>query len=176
MDGSNEVQLTHHTQHPVRFLSAAQNGLLCYGYDGEIYTVKEGQSPQKVNIRIVTDQTETELAHQIRTSGATEIAVSPNGKEVAFVLHGDVFVTSTDYKTTKQITDTPEQERSIDFLQTDGASYMPLNGMVSGKFISLPLPKRKKNYSLMRPALRKNGLRKRKSPLSSPNIAQTVRK
>lgn len=123
LDGSNEIQLTHHTQHPVRFLSASQNGLLCYGYDGEIYTVKEGQSPQKVNIRIVTDQTETELAHQIRTSGATEIAVSPNGKEVAFVLHGDVFVTSTDYRTTKQITDTPEQERSIDF-SPDGQSIV----------------------------------------------------
>lgn len=123
LDGSNEIQLTHHKQHPVRFLSAAQNGLLCYGYDGEIYTVKEGQSPQKVNIRIVTDQTETELAHQIRTSGATEIAVSPNGKEVAFVLHGDVFVTSTDYKTTKQITDTPEQERTIDFAP-DGRSIV----------------------------------------------------
>lgn len=176
MDGSNEVQLTHHTQHPVRFLSAAQNGLLCYGYDGEIYTVKEGQSPQKVNIRIVTDQTETELAHQIRTSGATEIAVSPNGKEVAFVLHGDVFVTSTDYKTTKQITDTPEQERSIDF-SPDGRSIVyasERNGI--WQVYQSTLTEKEENYSLMRPALRKNGLRKRKSPLSSPNIAQTVRK
>lgn len=69
------MQLTHHTQHPVRFLSSSQNGLLCYGYDGEIYTVKEGQQPQKVAIRIVTDQTENELAHQIKSSGATEIAV-----------------------------------------------------------------------------------------------------
>ena len=60
------MQLTHHTQHPVRFLSSSQNGLLCYGYDGEIYTVKEGQQSQKVAIRIVTDQTENELAHQIK--------------------------------------------------------------------------------------------------------------
>lgn len=90
LDGSNETQLTHHTQHPVRFLSSSKNGLLCYGYEGEIYTVKEGQQPQKVAISIVTDQTETELAHQIKSSGATEIAVSPNGKEVAFILHGDV--------------------------------------------------------------------------------------
>lgn len=117
------MQLTHHTQHPVRFLSSSQNGLLCYGYDGEIYTVKEGQQPQKVAIRIVTDQTENELAHQIKSSGATEIAVSPNGKEVAFILHGDVFVTSTEYTTTKQITDTPEQERSIDFAP-DGRSIV----------------------------------------------------
>lgn len=123
LDGSNEMQLTHHTQHPVRFLSSSQNGLLCYGYDGEIYTVKEGQQPQKVAIRIVTDQTENELAHQIKSSGATEIAVPPNGKEVAFILHGDVFVTSTEYTTTKQITDTPEQERSIDFAP-DGRSIV----------------------------------------------------
>ena len=123
LDGRNEMQLTHHTQHPVRFLSSSLNGLLCYGYDGEIYTVKEGQQPQKVAIRIVTDQTENELAHQIKSSGATEIAVSPNGKEVAFILHGDVFVTSTEYKTTKQITDTPEQERSIDFAP-DGRSIV----------------------------------------------------
>ena len=115
--------MTHHTQHPVRFLSSSKNGLLCYGYEGEIYTVKEGQQPQKVAISIVTDQTETELAHQIKSSGATEIAVSPNGKEVAFILHGDVFVTSTEYKTTKRITDTPEQERSIDFAP-DGRSIV----------------------------------------------------
>lgn len=123
LNGSNEMQLTHHTQHPVRFLSSSKNGLLCYGYEGEIYTVKAGQQPQKVAISIVTDQTETELAHQIKSSGATEIAVSPNGKEVAFILHGDVFVTSTEYKTTKQITDTPEQERSIDFAP-DGRSIV----------------------------------------------------
>lgn len=81
LDGSNEMQLTHHTQHPVRFLSSSQNGLLCYGYDGEIYTVKEGQQPQKVNVSIVTDQTETELAHQIKSSGATETPCHPMARK-----------------------------------------------------------------------------------------------
>ena len=41
LDGSNEMQLTLHTKLPVRFLSAASNGTVCYGYDGEIYTVKD---------------------------------------------------------------------------------------------------------------------------------------
>ena len=43
--------------------------------------------------------------------------------KIAFVMHGDVYVTSVDYKTTKQITDTPEQERSIDFAP-DGRSIV----------------------------------------------------
>ena len=63
--------------------TAARNGMLCYGYNGEIYTLKEGEQPRKVAIRIVTDQTEQALEPQIKTSGATEIAVSPDGKEIA---------------------------------------------------------------------------------------------
>ena len=121
LDGKTQVQITKHKQNPVRFLTAATDGTLCYGYDGEIYTVREGGEPQRVNIRIVSDRHDRDLIRQVRTSGATEICVSPKGKEIAFVLHGDVYVTSMDYKTTKQVTDTPEQERSISFAP-DGRS------------------------------------------------------
>lgn len=115
VNGGQDVQITRFSQNPVRYLSAAKNGILCFGYNGEIYTVKEGGQPQKVSVNILTDQSDKDLIHQIRRSGATEIALSPNGKEIAFVLRGDIYVTSTDYTTTRQITDTPEQERSIDF-------------------------------------------------------------
>ena len=115
VEQADEKQLTHHTQHPVRFLSASTNGLLCYGYDGEIYTVREGETPKKVEVRLVADKADNDLIHQIKTQGASEIAVSPNGKEVAFIVHGDVYVTSVEYKTTKQITCTAEQERTVDF-------------------------------------------------------------
>ena len=33
----------------------------CYSYDGEIYTVKEGQKPAKVNIQIVADKIENDV-------------------------------------------------------------------------------------------------------------------
>jgi len=42
---------------------------------------------------------------------------------VAFVVRGDIYVTSIDYQTTKQITDTPEQERDICF-SPDGRSIV----------------------------------------------------
>ena len=115
INGKSDTQLTHHKGNPVRFLTASANDLLCYGYDGEIYTVKEGVQPQKVNISITTDNAEHSLVRQLRSWGATEIDLSPSGKEVAFVMHGDVYVTSVEYKTTKRITDTPQQERNVSF-------------------------------------------------------------
>ena len=121
-DGSNERQLTHHTNNPVRNLTAATNGTLCYAWDGELYTWREGQS-RKVNITIVADRNDRELVRQVQTSGATDICLSPKGKEIAFIMHGDVYVTSLDYKTTKRITNTPEQERGLDFAP-DGRSLI----------------------------------------------------
>ena len=123
IDGSGKKQLTFHKRNPVRFLTAASNGTMCYGYDGEIYTLNEGQQPRKVEINIVADKIDKDLIRQVRSSGATEIKLSPKGKEIAFVLHGDVYVTSLDYQTTKQITNTAEQERDIDFAP-DGRSIV----------------------------------------------------
>ena len=122
LDGKSDQQITRHQQNPVRFLTTSLDGTLCYGYDGEIYTNKNGQE-QKVSISITTDRNDRDLIRKLQTSGATEIKLSPKNKELAFVMHGDVYVTSLDYKTTKQITDTPEQERSIDFAP-DGRSIV----------------------------------------------------
>ena len=49
--------------------------------------------------------------------------VSSNGKEIAFIFHGEVFVASTAEGTTKRITNTPEQERSVEF-SPDGRSIV----------------------------------------------------
>ena len=122
-EGGAPKQITSYENHPVRFLTRANNGTLCYAYDGGIYTLKEGAQPQKLDIRIVNDKTDRDLIRQIKSSGATQIALSPEGKEVAFILRGDVYVTSTEYKTTKQITNTAQQERNVDFAP-DGRSLV----------------------------------------------------
>ena len=121
--GGTPRQLTHHQQHPVRFLTADRQGHLCYSYNGEIYTLTPGQQPQKVAVQLYSDQTENELVHRVLYSGATDLAVSPDGKEVAFIVHGDVYVTSVEYETTRQLTDTPQQERDLCF-SPDGRSLV----------------------------------------------------
>lgn len=123
LNDKTATQLTHFEKHPVRYLSAAGDGTLCFSYDGELYTMKEDGQPQKLKIQITADEPVQDIIKQIKTGGATDMAVSPNGKEVAFIVRGDVYVTSADYKTTKQITDTPDQERNIEF-SPDGRSLV----------------------------------------------------
>lgn len=116
---ATDERISSFTKNPVRFLSIASDGTLCYGYDGEIYTQRPGTAPQRVPIQIVRDAEEPALVRKTLTNNLTAFAVAPSNKEVAFVVQGDVFVTSTDYATTKRITDTPEQERNVD-LSPDG--------------------------------------------------------
>ena len=120
---TGKTQLSHYKGNPVRFLTRSTDGTLCYAYDGAIYTLKEGSQPVKLNLSMVADDGSDKLQRQVLRSGATEFAVSPSGKEIAFVVHGDVYVTSTDYTTTKRITDTPEQERNVNF-SPDGRSLV----------------------------------------------------
>jgi tricorn protease len=107
-------QITNYTTNPVRFLSyASATSALCYGYDGEIYLYANGQST-KVQIDIKKDDSQN-ASKYLKVTSASEFAVSPNGKEIAFVYRGEVFVTSLDYSTTKQITHAADQERNISF-------------------------------------------------------------
>ena len=113
------VQLTFETKNPVRYLSVADNGTLAYSYNGELYTMKEGQEPKKVEITVFSDQDERDIERLTIAAGATSMSVAPSQKEIAIVLRGDVFVTSADYKTTKRITNTATQERNVSF-SSDG--------------------------------------------------------
>ncbi len=151
IDGGTPRQITHHTDNPVRFLTSSADGLLCYGYDGEIYTVREGGEPRKVDVNIVTDRTESPLVHRLMSSGATSIDVSPDGKEVAFVLRGDVYVTSAEYETTCRITDTPQQERDVTF-SPDGRSiaYSAERGATWGIYQSTIVRKEDKLFTYAR--------------------------
>ncbi|MGI8597962.1 MAG: S41 family peptidase [Chitinophagaceae bacterium] len=115
--------VTNFQKHPVRFLSIADNGTLCFSFDGDIYTKTPTGEPLKINISLFTDFKNNNDRVISVTGGVRDIAVSPNGKEVAFIHRGEVFVTSVDGGTTKRITNTVEQERSVSF-SPDGRSLL----------------------------------------------------
>ena len=114
IDGSANQQLTSFTRHPVRSLSFGK-GTLAFSWDGELYTLREGAKPQKLKINIRTQAIANKNRFISINGGVREMDISPNGKEIAFIARGEVFVTSVDGSMTKRITNTPEQERFVKF-------------------------------------------------------------
>ncbi|HSF44780.1 MAG TPA: S41 family peptidase [Chitinophagaceae bacterium] len=114
LSGGKTQQLTRFKKHPVRFLSSSNSGVLCFSYAGQLYTMKEGAEPKKVSVKILADA-RTNSEQVLKVSSGSGISVSPNGKEVAFVYRGEVFVTSVEGGVTKRITQTPEQETEVSF-------------------------------------------------------------
>ena len=109
--GATPKSLTSFTSHPVRFLSAGANGLLAFTYNGELYSMRPGEEPRKVNVSVAdTSPAEEET---INISSVDEAYPSPDGKQVAFIKRGEVFVTSTEYPSVKQITETPALEEGL---------------------------------------------------------------
>ncbi len=106
-------QLTSHDTNPVRFLSAARDGTLGYGWNGTVWVRPPEGPSRRVPILVATDDRKNDIERETLEGEATDMAVSPDGEEVAFVVHGEVFVASVEYGATKRITSTVEQERSV---------------------------------------------------------------
>ena len=121
--GGETKQLTRFKGNPVRYLSVSNNGVLSFGYDGQLYTMRPGGEPNRVEVKINSDIDTDKVVRTLVSRGATHVSVSPKGKDVAFILNGDVYVTTMDFSTTKQITETPERERNVDF-RADGRAVV----------------------------------------------------
>ena len=120
-DEESAKPLTIHTVHPLRFLSAADDGTFAYIYDGELWVRPLDGESRRIPVIARVDVRQNAVARSDERNGATEMAVSPEGDEVAFVLRGEVFVASLEHGTTKRVTTTPEQERSVTWA-ADGRS------------------------------------------------------
>lgn len=113
--GGLATQLTRFKDHPVRFLSAAQDGTLAFGWDGGLYTLKGSGGPQKVRVELAQDLRGEDLKVLPVAGGLRDMTVSPAGREVAYLFRGEILVTALDGGMTKRITRTPGAERDVTF-------------------------------------------------------------
>lgn len=122
-DPSKSTALTNFEGFPVRFLTISNSGLMSFSYDGELFTMTKGESPKKLEVSIQTQAISNPDNFIAINGGVREMVISPNGKEIAFIARGEVFVTSVDGSLTKRITNTPEQESFLEF-SPDGKSVI----------------------------------------------------
>ncbi len=139
VDGGKATALTSFKKHPVRFLSVASTGTMCYTWDGAIYTQAPNGQPHRIAVTLTHDDSD-QVTRLSFSKGAGDATVSPDGKMVAFVVRGDVFVTSVEYGTTKQVSNTPEAEadptwgadsRSLVYASERGGNWQLVRATIS---------------------------------------------
>jgi len=138
--GSFNVEgVTNYTTHPVRFLSRADDGTLCYGWNGGVYLLPPGGKPARVAIRGRIADRRNRVVEDTERDGATGFAASPDGKEVVFVVRGELFAASVEHGTTRRLTRTPSQERSPSFAPDGKTLYYAAERDGSWNLYSLAL-------------------------------------
>ncbi len=113
-DGA-EKQLTHFTSGRVLFPTLGNHGkTIVFERDFNLwkYDVASGKA-QKVPVELRGSPAGAGIRHEV-VSKFTEMAVSPDGKKVALVAHGDVFATpSKDGGEAIRVTNTPQVENDL---------------------------------------------------------------
>ena len=92
--------------------SVSRNGIIVFEHRAWIYTMREGEKPKRINFVASGDIPSGQIIPRVITGDAEEIAPSPDGKEVAFIAHGDLFVVKTKGGTAVNLTNTPAREYS----------------------------------------------------------------
>ncbi len=101
-------QLTHHDGSDVRAPRVSADGsLVAYEFEDGLWTVRPGEEPKRLVLRAPADETVRPVTRHVDRSDAEELAVSPDGKLAAFVVHGEVFVTAIRSKDEQKIAPPP---------------------------------------------------------------------
>lgn len=124
-------QVTFFKDHPVRSLSISLNGTLCFSYNGDIYRLQKNKSPVKVSINIVAPQRNPDRIEAPVTK-ITELAVSPSGKNLAFISRSSIFGGTTEGKDMKPLLNSGSPETSVSF-SPDGTRIL-FASFVDGKW------------------------------------------
>ncbi|MCK5055779.1 MAG: PD40 domain-containing protein [Candidatus Aminicenantes bacterium] len=117
ISGSGKKQLTRHNSDGVRFSAISKNGkIIVYEWGTGIYTIAaSGGEPRKVEISAPTEEKVNQVEWKTFSSEASEMALSPDEKQLAFVVRGEVFVMKNEKNPGKavRLTDTPARESDI---------------------------------------------------------------
>lgn len=117
LSGKTKPQpMTLHKDEGVRRARISGNGeWIVYecGVDLWVASTREGQPPRKLAIEVHADDKTNPEHTKTFTSGASEYAVSPDEKHVAFVVHGELFLMPLSGGKATRLTDHPAYDHGI---------------------------------------------------------------
>jgi tricorn protease len=116
--GVPPIQVTHHAEDGVRRARMSRNGeWIVYecGPDLWVLSTRDGSQPRKLAIEVYADDKSNPERIEQFTHNATEFAVSPDEKYVAFAVHGNLFLQQVSLKPANavRLTETSANDHSI---------------------------------------------------------------
>ena len=123
--GGARKQLTSYDDDSVQYPRISANGSTIVFrrlFDLYRYDTATGGAPQRIDLRYVGEVAGTREERR-RIRSATDVAFSEDGREVAFVAGGDIWVMDTELREPKQITNTAAHERDPLFSRDFQALY-----------------------------------------------------
>ncbi len=115
MDGGKPVQVTKFHAGNIFYPTLAKDGSrLVFEHDFGLWTLdtKTGD-PKALTIYAPSDDRANTLRRETFRTGVQEMQVSPDGKQIAFVIRGDIFVQLVSGGDTVRITDTTQRDREV---------------------------------------------------------------
>jgi tricorn protease len=121
--GARPTQLTRFPDDAVNSPTLSRDGrTLVFRHLFDLYRLETGRGAEPVRLEIWDDTEASAPRIERRTlSATTEVAFSDDGLEIAFIAGGDLWVMDTVLREPRQITRTPETERSPVFAPDGGA-------------------------------------------------------
>ena len=173
LDKPEEVtRHTFHKTHPVRSLSVAKNGIMCYTYDGQLYTKQPNGESQLLKISISECKPLPKKEVKVKTSN--DATVSADGSQMVFAFRGELYATTTDdNKTTNRLTNTVATETEP-VISPDGRMLVYVSER-QGKWnlFYIELSRRDKNFVECKKVVEKPLIQDtkydRRTPLFSPD-------
>ncbi|MEN0003285.1 MAG: S41 family peptidase [Bacteroidota bacterium] len=119
--GNPPVALTNFKDEGIRYFDVSGNGQLAILEKGnQILTMKleKGSRPTAVKIDVTKDNRFDPMERKTYSNNADEMALSPNGKYIAFAVRGEVYIypADKDKKRARQITKSPFRDQSVEWL------------------------------------------------------------
>lgn len=113
---SKPDQLTNFKDYSIRCFGISSDGnTIVFEKDKNIYLMKTtGGSPQKIEIQISADDRFDPVEFKTFTNNASDYSVSPNGKLIAFVVRGEVFVKEADKDKSRSVNLSNSPYRDLD--------------------------------------------------------------
>jgi tricorn protease-like protein/C-terminal processing protease CtpA/Prc len=109
-------QLTNFKDEAVRHFSVSADGsTIVFEKELDFFIYKPGKgSPQKINVQISADERLDPTELKTFNNGATQYSVSPNGKLMAFVVRGEVFIKEVDKEKPRSVNASNNAYRDMD--------------------------------------------------------------